>query len=306
MRIARISPLVVLSVVALSACKNEAKEQLQTLAHVDSIRVDSLANVRRELLDEVMSSTQFVAQINTELAKARSLANKTATKLETSGEIRKSNEDRKTIVARISMLVARLDSVQSRLASTRARAQQLSQKDSALVAQVAVYEKSIADLQAAAEKQRSEFQVVIDRQTTQIATLNTAVDTLTRVRTALTDTVGQLVSEKNTAYYIIGTKQELIDKGILSVEGGRRFLLVGSRPIAPARELDPSKFTKIDRLSSRTITLPEGEYQILSRQSPSFIDSSAVNPDGKIVGALTIQRPEQFWEPSRFLIIVKA
>jgi outer membrane murein-binding lipoprotein Lpp len=60
------------SAVALAACNNEAKQQLATLAHTDSVRVDSLAGVRKELLDEVMSSTQFVAQINTELAKARS------------------------------------------------------------------------------------------------------------------------------------------------------------------------------------------------------------------------------------------
>jgi len=54
----------------------EAKQQLATLAHADSVRVDSLAGVRKDLLDEVMSSTQFVAQINTELAKARSLSSK--------------------------------------------------------------------------------------------------------------------------------------------------------------------------------------------------------------------------------------
>lgn len=289
---------------ALAACDNGAKQQLATLAHTDSIRVDSLAGVRRELMDEVMQSTQFVAQINTELAKARTLASKT-TKLETTGETKQANVDRKAIVARISQLVAKLDSVQSRLASTRARAQQLSKKDSALVLQVATYEKSIADLQAAAEKQRSEFQAVIDQQTTRIATLTTQVDTLTQVRTALADTVGQLTTEKNTAYYVIGTKDELIKQGILAAEGQKRFLLVGSRSVSPARELDPSKFTKIDRLSSRTIELPAGKYEILSRQNPMYADSTSIK-DGKIVGTLNINQPEQFWQPSRFLIIVKS
>ena len=61
--------------------------------------------------------------------------------------------------------------------------------------QVATYQKSIADLQQAAEKQRGEFQAVIDKQTTQIAQLNSQVDTLTNVRTALVDTVGQLRQE---------------------------------------------------------------------------------------------------------------
>jgi hypothetical protein len=296
------------SAVALAACNNEAKEQLATLAHTDSVRVDSLAGVRKELLDEVMSSTQFVAQINTELAKARSLTAKADSKLETMtvGEKVKTNEDRKVVVARINHLVAKLDSVQTRLASTRARAQKLSQKDSALMIQVATYEKSIADLQQTAEKQRAEFQAVIDKQTMQIAQLNTQVDTLNQVRTALADTVGQLTTEKNTVYYVVGTKDELIAQGILTKEGSKRFLVVGSRTIAPARELDPSKFTKIDRLANRTIVLPEGgEYEILSRQNVAFA-APAAEKDGKILGALTINQPEQFWENSRFLIIVRS
>jgi hypothetical protein len=297
----------VFTAVALTACNNEAKEQLATLAHTDSVRVDSLAGVRKELLDEVMSSTQFVAQINTELAKARSLTSNADSKTESMdvGAKVKANEDRKVVVARISHLVAKLDSVQTRLASTRARAQKLSQKDSALMVQIATYEKSVADLQAAAEKQRSEFQTVIDQQTTQIAQLSTTVDTLTQVRTALTDTVSQLTTEKNTAYYVVGTRDELIQQGILAKEGSKRFLVVGSRTLAPARELDPSKFTKIDRLTDRTITLPEGEYEILSRQNVAFA-APALEKDGKIMGKLTISQPEQFWENSRFLIIVKS
>jgi hypothetical protein len=300
----------VVSALALAACDNGTKQQLATVSHADSVHVDSLAGVRKDLLDEVMSSTQFVAEINTELAKARSLTSKADSRLESlkmnAGEKRKANEDRKVVVARISHLVAKLDSMQTRLASTRARAQRLTEHDSGLMMQVATYQKSIADLQQAAEKQRGEFQAVIDKQTTQIAQLNTQVDTLNQVRTALVDTVGQLTTEKNTVYYVIGTQDELIKQGILAKEGSRRFLLVGSRTLAPARELDPSKFTKLDRLANRTIVMPDGgEYEILSRQNVAYA-APAAERDGKILGGLTINQPEQFWKNSRFLIIVKS
>ncbi len=298
-------PAILLPAATFAACDNGTKQQLATVAKVDSLRVDSLGTVRKELLEEVMTSTQFVNQINTELAKARAIAAKPAPQLESTAEMSQVNDQRKAIVARITHLVARLDSVQNRLASTRKRAQEMSQKDSALVAQVAEYEKSVADLQASAERQRTQFQATIDSQTVRIASLSKAVDTLNVVRTALTDTVHNLVSEKNTAYYIVGTKDELIKKGILAQEGGKRFLLVGSRNIAPARELDPSAFTKIDRLANRTITLPEGEYRILSRQNPAYVTPQA-QKDGKIAGGLTIDQPERFWENSRFLIIVRS
>jgi predicted nucleic acid-binding Zn-ribbon protein len=297
--------LVVFSAVAFAACDNGTKQQLATLSSTDSLRTDSLSTVRKELLEEVMTSTQFVNQINTELAKARAIANKPAPQLESTAEMSQVNDQRKAIVAHITHLVARLDSVQGRLASTRARAQQLSKKDSALVEQVAQYEKSVADLQQAAERQRTQFQTVIDSQTVRIASLSKAVDTLNVVRTALVDTVSHLTTEKNTAYYIVGTKDELIKKGILAAEGQKRFLLVGSRNVAPARELDPSAFTKIDRLADRTIALPAGEYKILSRQNPAYV-TPQVQKDGKIAGGLTIDQPERFWENSRFLIIVRS
>lgn len=306
MKTFRVVPIALFSAAAvLAACNGEAKQQLATVQHVDSLRVDTLANIRKDLLEEVMTSTQFVNQINTELAKARALSATTPTQLETNTEVAQVNEERKRVVAKIAHLVARLDSVQGRVANLRTRVSQLSQKDSGLVAQVAAYEKTISDLQASAEKQRVEFQGMIDRQTTQIASLNSKVDTLTTVRTALADTVGQLTTEKNIAYYVVGTKDELIKKGILVTEGRKRFFLVGGRKIEPARDLDPTNFTKIDRLSNRTIALPDGEYEILSRQNPTYA-APQVEKDGKIAGGLTIEQPERFWGPSRFLIIVRS
>jgi outer membrane murein-binding lipoprotein Lpp len=312
MKLLHLIPVAVLSAVTVAGCNNEAKQQLATVSHIDSLRTDSLSAVRKELMDEVMTSTQFVSQINSELEKARVLASKQPAKLESEAEMTAVNAQRKLIIARITHLVARLDSVQTRLASTRSRVAQLTKEDSMLVRRVAEYEKSIADLQASAARERADFQTQIDRKSTEIASLSSRIDTLNTVRTALIDTVGkltsdvgQLTTEKNTAYYVVGTKDELIKKGVLVAEGGKRFVVVGSRNVVPARQLDPSNFSKIDRTTNRTIALPEGEYQILTRQNVTFAKPQA-EKDGKIAGALTIEQPEQFWEASRFLIIVRS
>jgi hypothetical protein len=303
-KIFRALPVVLLSAAVVTGCDREVKQQLATITHVDSLRSDSLSKVRKELLEEVMASTQFVTAINRELAKARVLAAKQDTKLETTSEMTATNEQRKAIVGRITHLVARLDSVQTRLASTRSRVSKLAKEDSVLVTQVKAYEKSIVELQESAARERADFQNVIDQKTTEIASLSSRIDTLTTVRTALVDTVHQLTTEKNTAYYVVGTKEELIKKGILMEEGSKRFMLVGGRNLVPARQLDPANFSKIDRLADRTIKLPDGEFQIVSRQNAVYARPAA-EKRGKIAGALTIESPEQFWEPSRFLIIVR-
>ena len=292
MKTLRAVPILVIA--ALAACTNETQKQLDALAHVDSVRVDSLAALRQQLIEAVATSAEFVSDINAELAQARFLV----TKPEVMGtaEIPDPNLERNQAIMKVGHVVARLDSVEKRLAGARVTVANLTKKDSALLVKVAEFEKTVGELQVAAETQRAELQAVIDGQVTQIAGLSSHVS-------ALKDTVGRLTAEKNTAYVVIGTKEELIRKGVLVAEGSKRFLVAGSRQVKPARSLDPAAFTKIDRTVERTIVLPAGKYEIISRQNPEFATPGPKK--GKIEGILSIEQPEQFWEASPFLIIVR-
>ncbi|HTE46862.1 MAG TPA: hypothetical protein VK636_16565 [Gemmatimonadaceae bacterium] len=290
----------------LAACDSAAKDQLKSLAHADSLRTDSLLSIKNDLLSEVMTSTQFVNDINGELAKLKS--HKPAsltTNLGTESDINVMKEQRTAVVEHIRELVARLDSSEARVTSLRSRAASLSQHDSSLVAQVNAYEKNIADLRETVARQKAEYEATI-------LALNLKVDTvvkenakLSSERTALADTVGQLTSERNAAYYVIGSKDDLVRQGILVEEGRKRFLILGGRPTSLARDLDPSKFTKIDRMQDKVINFPAGDYMIFTRQNPAFASPFATK-DGKFSGGLRIDQPERFWEASKFLIIVKS
>lgn len=304
-----ILPLAVLS----AACDTAAKNELRTLAHADSLRVDSLVAIKNELLNEVMSSTQFVNDLNGEMAKLKSRTSaKLSTTLSKESDVVAVKEQRAAVVMHIRELVARLDSSERRVASLRTRAAALAKRDSTIVQQVLAYEKTIADLREAVERQKADYEATIARQRVEITTLASKVDTVTldNVRlagekVALIDTVTTLTSEKNTAYYVIGTKDELVREGILVEEGHKRFMVLGGRSIAAARELDPTKFTKIDRTRDRVINFPAGDYRIITRQNGSYASPFATR-DGKLSGGLRIDQPERFWETSRFLIIVKA
>jgi hypothetical protein len=285
---------VLLYVVTFAACSHETEKQLTRLAFADSIHVDSLGIVRQQLLEAVATSDEFLNDVNNELAQARFLIGKPT--VMGTAEIADPNLERNLAVMKVGNVVARLDSVEKRLSSARVSVAQLSKKDSELLAKVAEFERNIADLQTTAEAQRVELQAVIDGQTTQIAGLTTHIG-------ALKDSVGRLTNEKNVAYVVIGTRAELIKKGVLVPEGSRRFLVAGSRAVKPARALDPAAFTRIDRTVDRTIVLPAGKYQIISRQNPAY--ATSVSKTGSVVGLMTIEQPEQFWEASPFLIIVR-
>src|ERR1700754_3008178 len=120
----------ILAVAALAACTTETRKQLDELARVDSVRVDSLAAVRKELLEAVMASAEFMNDINAELAQARFLVTKPT--VMATAEIPDPNLERNQAVMKIGPLVARLDSVQTRLSSARASVALLTRKDSAL------------------------------------------------------------------------------------------------------------------------------------------------------------------------------
>jgi predicted nucleic acid-binding Zn-ribbon protein len=312
-------PRVLILVPALLLAAACDTKQFHELAKVDSLRADSIVSVKNEMLDEVMQSTQFLNDINSEVAKLKvQPTRKLTAALPKESQLSAMRDERDAVTERIRELVARLDSSESRVASLRTRATALSSQDAQLTQQVAQFEKTIADLRTSLEGQRSEFQATVDRQNAQIAGLNSKLDTVTKAhavalqanaqltgeKAALTDTVNSLVAEKNTAYYVIGTRDELIKKGVLVEEGSKRLLLFGSRTVVPARDLDSAKFTRIDRLRDRQITLPAGDYTIFTRQSPSFLTASATH-DGKLAGGLHINDPVQFWGPSKFLVLVK-
>ena len=312
MRVSRLlAPIPLLALALAGACDSNASTKLATLAHADSLRTDSLLSVKNELLDELMTSTQFVNDINGEMAKLKSHPVKLRTQVSSESDLSQIKEERAAVVSKIQELVARLDSSEARLTATRARIATLSRRDQTLTAQVDAYEQTIASLRSTVEQQKAEFQAIIDKQNAEIATLNQKIDTVTKdnvrlagERSALTDTVSQLTTEKNTVYYIAGTKDELERLGVLTEEGHRRFLILGGRTLVPSRALDATKFTRLDRVRDRSITLPAGDYTIFSRQNPRYATAFA-SKGGKISGGLRIDQPEQFWEPSKFLILVR-
>jgi hypothetical protein len=281
--------IVTLGAIAV-ACKGPSKEELQ-IANIAS--AESLSLAKSQLLEQMMEGSRFVNELNAELAKARSMAIAPRKVAETA-ELTDINEERRRVLARINQIVTRLDNVSFRLSTTR---NQLIERDSTLARKIAEHELLLAEATQAAERQRQELQAIVDAQTVRIASLTGTVDTLT-------GTVGKLTAERNAVYVIVGTKAELLKKGVLVADGPRQFGVVGKRAVAPARMLDPTHFTRLDRTTDSTIILPHGVYKIVSRQNTQF--ASKPDKNGTFAGAITIEDGEQFWSPSKFLIVVRS
>jgi predicted nucleic acid-binding Zn-ribbon protein len=269
------------------------RSQLQEMTVVSAAK-DSLVR-------DLAETTKLLSDINTEIAKVSSTRKPVEPVVGTEGM---TTNDRAMVLKRVQDLTARLRANEQRLASSQKRLKQLTGESDSLKSTLTELQATIDGLQATLESQKNTIATL----EADLTGTKQQVSTLTMEKTELSDTVSALSTRENTVYYVIGTRKELKDKGIITEEGGSRFLIftrVGE-VLKPAPGLDPAQFTAIDRREVQQITLPkpDREYQIVSNQA---VSASNVAPDakGRVKGTLEITSPEQFWAPSKFLILVE-
>jgi hypothetical protein len=292
--------LIAMLVFALLGCDRRHAELQKALTESRAAEAQ-----KDSLLTEVLETTQFVSDVNSELAKARSVAIINAGEDGGPPGAARDRAERKATLARIQQVIARLNESEVKLTATENRAKTARIRNARLLAQISTYKRTIEDLKAAAEQQRAENEAIIADQRSQIALLAGQVDTLDRERNTLRGSVANLITYKNTVFYAVGTKEELIEKGVVKKEGSK-FLFFGGTRLEPARNLNASAFTAIDKTQTLSIALPRSDrkYRIVSRQSPTFL-SGDVTRDGDVKGVVEIVSPEEFWSPSRYLILVQ-
>jgi hypothetical protein len=280
-----------------TACvsKSEYDRQLANAA--------ALSAEKDSLLNEVVATSSFIAEVNTELDKVRS-GQPVAT---ASGEMENlsPNEARKRLGERVAQLTERVRESEERLAQSRRRVSQLNASTATQSAQMVAFDSTI-----------KQFQVIIDNQKGEIVALLDQVSVLTSENMALRDTNTRLASEReslamekaaltaeqNTVYWVAGKKDDLIKRGIVAQRGG--MLGIGKTQVL-ARTLDASEFTPIDRTQMTELALPDPSktYRMISANDVAGLDSTQRN--GRVKGSVKIESPEVFWRPSRFLVLIE-
>jgi hypothetical protein len=292
--------LLVVLLASATGCNRSQTELAKALAESRAAEAQ-----KDSLLTEVLETTQFVSDLNSELAKAKvvSLGGDGGDPGVPGAE--QDREERQATLERIQQVITRLNESEAKLTQTENRAKNAKIRNARLLAQISTYKQTIEDLKTAAEQQRTEQEAIIADQQTQIATLAGQVDNLNFQTASLRDTVGHLTAYKNRVYYAVGTKDELLRNGVVTKEGSK-FLIFGGTRLEPARKPNLEAFTMIDKTQTLSIPLPrtDKKYKIVSRQSPEYLTGD-VTEKGQVRGALEIASPEEFWSASRYLILVQ-
>ena len=134
---------------------------------------------------------------------------------------------------------------------------------------------------------------------TQVTALTDSTRKLTEENGLLADSLRRITSRANAAWYVVGTRDQLVRAGVLTEEGG---LLGFGKSLAPSRAMTRNVFTRIDRLRDTVIAMPEAaKYRIVSRHDPGLV-SLDISPS--LGGTLRVKDPDRFWSSSAWLIIV--
>jgi hypothetical protein len=144
----------------------------------------------------------------------------------------------------------------------------------------------------------STYLVRIAELETQVTALTDSTRKLTEANEILADSLRRITTRANAAWYVVGTREQLVRAGVLTEEGG---VLGFGKSLTPSRAMTRNVFTRIDRLRDTVIALPEAkEYRIISRHDPGLVSVEA----SSLGGTLRIKNPERFWSASGWLIIV--
>lgn len=257
------------------------------------------------LVADVLAATQMVTEINADLARVKALG---VSPVSTGDRpLSGKAEERAVLLGKVREVIARLEAAEQQVATQKKRISGMGAERQKLMANLEAFQKTIEDLKLAAQQQEAlitEQKVQIQTLTQRVDTLNMQTEALTVEKAAVRDTLTRAIDESNVVYYAVGTKDELVKRGII-VNEGSKFLVFGGRTVVPARDLKPELFQKLDRRRDTVLTVPEAakEYKIVTRQSPSYL-ASTVTADGHVKGDLHIASP-QFWDAGKFLILVR-
>ena len=265
----------------ITSCGSKEKEV--------NVLADSLTTVNGELsgkLTEIEAAVQeFVNAFNEiqDNLTAIKEKEKIVSTQNQSGDVKSKEESIKEDIQSIYDLLAknkdRIGSLSDKLKKSKSKIAGLEQMITTLQAQIDSKDGEIGALKASLEAKNIELSNIV---------MN--LETVEQESSAKTEKL-------NTAFYAIGTKKELIERGVITKEGG----FIGIGKTAKIKDnFNKNYFTKIDVSNTTFINIAAKKAKIVSNHPSNSY---------KLIGEKTIEKieitnSEDFWASSKYLVIV--
>jgi len=130
--------------------------------------------------------------------------------------------------------------------------------------------------------------------------LNTAMIDFGAQSASKSDTIDQIKTKLNTAYYVIGDASNLKERKIVTEKGGF-FSPNQYEKLNP--DFNMAEFTKIDTKQTKNIKITGKTVKLITNHPSNSYKLENAKSSKPIVNLL-ITDPEKFWAESKFLVIM--
>ncbi|MBW7847849.1 MAG: hypothetical protein H3C41_07200 [Bacteroidales bacterium] len=271
----------------LSACTGEYKKEIARL----QAYADSLENRGVEKDTVTMSYVKAFNAIQRNLDEIKMKENLITQISETDPEIRKSKEEEinRDIDAIYELLLKNkqiIADLRKQLSGAGKKRAELEQMIASLNGQIESKDTEISQL----KKDLSEKQLVIRHLEKNLADM----ESMNVEKEAV---IEQQIVEKNTVWYIIGTRKHLEEQKIVTREGG--FIGLGKSQRV-SENFDKSLFTLADQRDLKSLPVFSRKARLLTIHPAASYQFTG----DKSIDSLKIIHPDDFWSASRYLVVM--
>jgi DNA repair exonuclease SbcCD ATPase subunit len=282
--------LLIISLFAMAtlfSCQNDAKQKVREQQIHDSFAqlMSAKDTEMQGLFQELNDIDSSLTEVTNTYANVSKVAN-------TSGEI--SKDTKANIKDKIATIKNILDQNKRKVANVNSKIK----KDKKENEQLKTFVKN---LEARIQEQEGQIQALtaeLAKKNIQIDNLTKNVDDLNSRNKQKDAQIMKIEDEKNTAYFVVGTKKELIAKKLVDRKGG--FIGLGKSETL-ANNADFSNLTKIDIRNTQEIPLTGKKIKIVTSHPTS---SYSLEGNPKMPSSIRITNPEQFWRGNKCLVIM--
>ena len=271
--------LVALLVPILFGCDNKKKEYESLSARYDSLLIIGFTK-DTALIGYMESFNAIQANLDSIMIAEMIISQSTSMEGEVQPDVKeKINRDINMIMDRIQQNKSTIAALRAKMKSSNNRVTVLDEMIERMTRQMEQKDLEIADLGERLER------------------LNIQISVLTLEGEAKAQAISEQTETLNTAYYVIGTKKELRDQNIITVEGG--FAGIG-RNKKIKDDFNSEYFTRIDITQFHSIPILRKKADIIT----SHPSKSYKIYGEKSVDSLVITNAKDFWSASKYLVIL--
>jgi len=284
--------LFVLSVVVLVSCGQHKKEIARMQA-----KQDSIAQLGVQKDNTILEYLGAMNEIQSNLDSIKTIEKIVSVQTTPGTELKA--ETKKRIIEDIAQINNLLQKNKEMVGSLQAKLRNSNLKIVELEKMIEILNKQVGDKDAeiAVLKQQ------LEKLNVDVAGLNQKIETITKESEKTIKEKNEVIDTKtnelNTAFYGFGTKKDLEAKNVIEKEGG---VLGMGKTLKLKKDFNREFFMKVDIRQFSSLPLntkkaklvtyhPEGSYHM-------------VMTDKKTVESIVIDKPEEFWKASKYMLIV--